>query len=118
MDSSTDIRVVLVTAPDPDTATGLVRPLVAEGLAACGNVLPGLVSIYRWEGEVQEDPEVFVILKTHVERLPALRERISELHPYDVPELLSLPVTEGLPSYLNWVAGECGAASTPEGPRA
>ncbi len=107
MEAKTDVRVVLMTAPNRDVAVQLVRTLVDERLAACGNVLPGLVSIYRWEGDVQEDPEALVILKTHTGALDALLRRAPELHPYDVPELLALPVMEGLPSYLAWVGEEC-----------
>jgi periplasmic divalent cation tolerance protein len=112
MDSSgsSDVRVVLVTAPDRDVAVALARRLVEENLAACGNVIPGLLSIYRWEGEVQEDPEVLLVLKAPAERMQALMERVSDLHPYEVPEILALPVAEGLPSYMQWVARECGLA--------
>lgn len=113
MQTSIQVRVVLMTAPDRDTATRITRSLVEERLIACGNVVPGLTSIYRWDGEVQEDPEVLVILKTDAETLPELLRRAPELHPYEVPELLALPVTEGLPSYLEWVADECGGTPTP-----
>jgi periplasmic divalent cation tolerance protein len=113
MQTSTQVRVVLMTAPDPDTATRITRSLVEERLVACGNVVPGLTSIYRWDGEVQEDPEVLVILKTDADSLPTLLRRAHELHPYEVPELLALPVTEGLPSYLEWVADECGGTPAP-----
>lgn len=111
MENRTDVRVVLMTAPSRDVAVELVRTLVDERLVACGNVVPGLVSVYRWEGEVQEDLEVLVILKTHTGTLPELLRRAPELHPYEVPELLSLPVMEGLPSYLAWVREECTGAS-------
>lgn len=111
MQASTAVRVVLMTAPDREVAVQIVRRLVEEQLVACGNVLPGMVSIYRWEGEVQEDPEALVILKTHEDSLSRLMRRVPELHPYDVPELLALPVTEGLSSYIDWVALECDAAS-------
>ncbi len=95
-----------MTAPDPEVAAGIARTLVSERLAACGNVIPGLTSIYRWEGVVQEDPETLLVLKTPRERVAALIRRIGELHPYDVPEVLSLPVEEGLPAYLSWVESE------------
>ncbi len=110
MQSETDVRVVLVTAPDHDAAVELVRALVGEELAACGNIVSGVTSIFRWEGEVQEDPEVLVILKTHRSALSSLVERTAALHPYDVPEVLALPVTEGLSSYVEWVGRECGAS--------
>ncbi len=107
-DRPDDVRVVLVTAPDPETARTLVRTVVEERLAACGNILPGMTSIYRWEGEVTEDPEVLVILKSTVRGLPDLVRRLEEEHPYDLPEVIGLPVVGGLGAYLAWVSGECG----------
>lgn len=103
-----DIRVVLVTAPDADTAARLARALVEERLAACGNLVPGVRSIYRWEGAVHDEPEVLLVLKTTTERLDALRARVVELHPYQVPEVLALPVDAGLGSYVDWVRGQVG----------
>jgi periplasmic divalent cation tolerance protein len=102
-----DTHVVLVTAPDAEAAIDLTRKLLAEGLVACGNVLPGVTSVYRWEEEVHEDSEVLLVLKTHRSRLDELVRRVPELHPYDVPEVLALEVTAGHPAYLGWVAEEC-----------
>lgn len=99
-------RVVLMTAPDADVAEGMARTLVEEGLAACATLLPGVVSIYRWQGTVERQDEVQVILKTGAPRVEALLARAAQLHPYDVPELLVLPVVAGLPAYLAWVEGE------------
>jgi periplasmic divalent cation tolerance protein len=101
----TDVRVILMTVPSVEVATELVRKLVDERLAACGNVIPGLTSIYRWHGAVQTDSEVLVILKATTDSVPALLVRAPELHPYDVPEILVLPVTEGYRPYLEWVRG-------------
>lgn len=101
------VRVILVTAPNEESGLFLARELVEERLAACGNVIPGLVSVYWWSDEVQEDDEVLVILKTTAERVEALVERTEALHPYDVPEVLALPVTGGLDAYARWVAREC-----------
>jgi len=97
------VRVVLVSLPDAAAARSLVRTLVKERLAACGSVVPGVTSVYRWEGELQEDPEVLLFLKTTEAVLPDLLRRIPELHGYDVPEILALPVSEGHPPYLAWV---------------
>lgn len=105
-----EIRTVLVTAPDKDTGVSLARSLVAERIVACGNVVPDLVSVYRWEGEVHEDPEVLLVLKTTAERMDALTRRVRELHPYDVPEVLALPVKEGAEEYMEWVVAECREA--------
>ena len=102
----TDALVVLVTAPSAEQAAALARALVEARLAACGNVVPGLRSIYRWEGRVQDEPEALLVLKTTRDRLEALRERVLALHPYDVPEVLALPVEAGSAAYLAWLAAE------------
>lgn len=101
--SDSRVRVVLVTVPSMEAGRTLASRLVEEGIAACGNLLPGVVSIFRWEDEVQEEDEVLLVLKTTGERLPDLFRRVPELHPYDVPEVLSLPVDVGHEPYLNWV---------------
>lgn len=95
--------VALVTTPSADAAAALARTLVEEGLAACGNVVPGIRSIYRWEGKIQDEPEALLVLKTERRLVPALKARLPELHPYQVPELLVLPVEDGLVAYLEWV---------------
>ena len=103
---STDVRVVLMTAPDRETGERLGTSLVEERLATCANVLPSLTSIYWWEGRLERASEALVILKTVAERVPALRERAVGLHPYDVPEVLVLEVQEGHEPYLEWVRSE------------
>ena len=100
------VQVVLMTVPDSETGERLGTILVAERLAACANVIPGVASVFRWEGEVQRAGEVLVILKTTNERVDALRDRAVELHPYDVPEVLALLVTSGHGPYLEWVRAE------------
>ena len=100
-----DVRVVLVTAP-AEEAAALARAVVTERLAACVNVVPGVRSIYRWEGEVQDDVEALLVIKTTEARLEALVERVNALHSYDLPEVLALPVAGGSPAYLAWVAEE------------
>lgn len=102
----TEALVVLVTTPTPERAAEIARALVEERLAACGNVVPGLRSIYRWEGKVQEDAEALLVLKTTRGRFEALRERVLSLHPYDVPEVIALPVEAGSAPYLAWLAAE------------
>jgi periplasmic divalent cation tolerance protein len=96
--------VVLVTAPSADAAAEIARGLVEEGLAACGNVVPAIRSIYRWAGEIQDEAEALLVLKTERRLVPALKERLPALHPYQVPELLVLPVEDGLAPYLDWVS--------------
>jgi periplasmic divalent cation tolerance protein len=98
-----EIFVLLSTCPDAPTAERIARELVGASLAACVNVVPGLRSIYRWNGAVQADEEVLMILKTPADRLAAARERLVELHPYDVPEVVALPVADGHHPYLQWV---------------
>jgi len=99
-----EILVLLSTCPDAATAERIARELVASSLVACVNVVPGLRSIYRWNGAVQSDEEVLMILKTTTERLPAVRERLVALHPHDVPEIVALSVADGHHPYLRWVA--------------
>jgi len=98
------VLVVLVTTSDADEARRLASALVEESLAACGNVVPGLTSIFRWEGAVQNEDEALLFLKTTAACFPELEERIGELHSYDVPEILALPVAGGGAAYLEWVA--------------
>ncbi len=98
--------MVLVTAPSAEVAASIARTLVEERLAACGNVLPEVRSIYRWEGQLHEDAEALLVLKTTRARLDALRDRVLALHPYDVPEVLALPVEAGSAAYLGWLVDE------------
>jgi periplasmic divalent cation tolerance protein len=103
VDSVPDALVVLVTGPDRAMMEELARTLVEERLAACVNVLDRLRSIYRWEGAVEEADEVLAILKTTRGRLGRLERRVSELHPYEVPEVLALPLAGGSEAYLAWI---------------
>ncbi len=100
----TDAVVVLVTAPTAEAAAEIARALVEEGLAACGNVAPGIRSIYRWQGEIHDDAEALLLLKTERRLVPALKERLPAMHPYQVPELLVLAVEDGLAPYVAWIA--------------
>lgn len=99
--------MVLVTAPDAATAESLVRRLVDERVVACGNILP-VTSIYRWEGAVEHTPETLVIFKTDEAGADRLVRRVPELHPYEVPEVLVLPVEGGHRAYLEWVHSNVG----------
>lgn len=99
----THTRVVLMTAPSAQVAEELVRALVGEGLIACGNIVPGLTSIYRWRGAVECESEVLVVAKTTTAAVPRLLVRAPELHPYEVPEVLVLAVEAGHGPYLSWV---------------
>lgn len=96
-------RVVLCTCPDDATAGALARRLVQSGLAACVNQLPGVRSTYRWEGQVMQEDEVLLVIKTTTGHYPALEQAIHRHHPYDTPEVIALPVVAGLPDYLDWL---------------
>lgn len=100
--------MVLVTAPDVATAERLGRVLVEDRLAACVNVVPGITSLYRWEGAVHEDAEVLMIVKTTVAGIEAVRRRVRELHPYDTPEVIDIDISGGDPGYLAWVRSAVG----------
>ena len=97
-----------MTAPGADVAEEVVRSLLDERLVACGNIVPGAVSLYRWEGAVHRDEEAVVILKTLGRLVPRVLERAGALHPYEVPELLVQEVADGNAAYLDWVRNECG----------
>ncbi len=99
-----DIFVLLSTCPDAATAERIARELVGASLVACVNIVPGLRSIYRWNEAVHMAEEVLVILKTAADRVSEARERLVEMHPYDVPEVIALPVGDGHHPYLQWVA--------------
>lgn len=96
--------VILCTAPDAEVGATLARGLVDARLAACVNLVPGLRSFYRWEGAVHDDPEVQLLIKTREERFDAVAAWIDEHHPYDVPELIALPIAKGSGAYLEWMA--------------
>ena len=113
VDMASQIRLVLVTVPDVDTGCALARRVVQEHLAACGNVIPGLTSVYRWDGELQEDSEALVLFKTTEGVLSDLKRRVMELHPYEVPEFLAFRVTDGHAPYLRWLVGEVGEVGEP-----
>ncbi len=109
----TDISLVLTTLPDRETAERLARVAVEERLAACGTVLPGATSVYRWEGKIAAENEVVLLLKTTRQRAGDLIRALKARHPYKVPELVAVPVSDGWPPYLEWVAGESSGAPRP-----
>lgn len=100
------VRLALTTCPDENTAKAMANALVERGLAACVTRLPGVRSVYRWEGRLCEDAEVQLLIKTTEACEAALREAVAELHPYEEPELLILPVTGGSQGYLQWIEDE------------
>jgi periplasmic divalent cation tolerance protein len=98
--------LVLTNLPDRAAAERIADLLVGQRLAACANVLAPCRSVYRWKGAVQREEEHPVLIKTTVERYAALEQALCAAHPYEVPEIIALPIERGLPAYLDWVAAE------------
>ncbi|MFZ1536703.1 MAG: divalent-cation tolerance protein CutA [Chromatiaceae bacterium] len=97
------VLLTFCTCPDESVALSLAETLVGEGLAACVNLLPGVRSIYFWQGKLQRDAEVLLLIKSSASGFPDLAARLRELHPYDLPEIMAVPISHGLSDYLNWV---------------
>jgi periplasmic divalent cation tolerance protein len=97
------LHIVFCTFPDQETAQRIAQTLVEEGLAACVNVIPGVQSIYRWEGKIESAGEHLALMKTTEEAYPRLEARLKELHPYEVPEIIALPVAAAAGRYGAWV---------------
>ena len=98
--------LVITTCPDEETANTIALAAVESGLAACVNILPRVQSIYRWQGAIESAAEIPLFFKSTAANYPALEAAIRQRHPYDVPEIIALPISHGLPAYLNWVATE------------
>jgi periplasmic divalent cation tolerance protein len=105
-DGGAETLLVLTNLPDRESAMKLARGLIEGRLAACVNVLSGCASVYRWQGVTEEAQEVPVLIKTRAGRYPDLEVAIRGLHPYELPEIIAVPVVRGLPGYLQWVADE------------
>jgi|ERR1043166_947799 periplasmic divalent cation tolerance protein len=101
------IVLALSTFPDIESARRVSNELVVQKLAACANILPSVESIYRWKGKIEQGNETLVFFKVSEDRQSAFQEKLRSLHPYEVPEIIFLPVTAGLPDYLGWVAESC-----------
>jgi periplasmic divalent cation tolerance protein len=99
----TETLVVLCTLPDREHASQMANTLVEEQLAACVNLIPGLVSVFRWQGTVQQDEEVLLLIKTSQAVYPQLEQRIRALHPYELPEIIAVPIQTGQAEYLQWI---------------
>lgn len=100
---STHHQLVFCTCPNPESARSLAHKLVANHLAACVNVIPGLVSIYPWQGEIETDNEVLLLIKTHGDRYRELENFIRANHPYELPEVIAVSIEQGSKNYLNWI---------------
>jgi periplasmic divalent cation tolerance protein len=101
------ILLALSTFPDAETAHRISNQLVTEKFAACANILPGVESIYRWKEKIENANETLVFFKLSEDRQAAFQEKLRSLHPYEVPEIVFVPVASGLPDYLRWVAESC-----------
>jgi periplasmic divalent cation tolerance protein len=99
--------VVFSTVPNEEAGEAIAKVLVEESLVACVNLVPGLRSLYRWKGEVQDDQEVLLVIKTTEQNYPQLEKRIRELHSYDVPEIIALGIKKGHGPYLAWLQEMC-----------
>ncbi len=105
---ASDVILVFTNLPDLQLGKRLAHVLLEEGLAACVNLGTEMLSMYRWKGKIEGDPEFPLTIKSTVQQREALIQAITRLHPYEVPEIIVVPVTDGLPAYLDWVRSECG----------
>jgi periplasmic divalent cation tolerance protein len=101
------ILLALSTFPDAEIARRISNQLVSERFAACANILPGVESIYRWKEKIETANETLVLFKLSEEQQTAFQEKLHALHPYEVPEIIFVPITSGLPEYLRWVTENC-----------
>ena len=99
----TDLRIALCTVPDETTAGQIANALVSEKLAACVNIVPSVVSVYRWKDAVEHGQELLLLIKTSASVWPLLETRILELHPYELPEIIAVPIHSGQTDYIQWI---------------
>ena len=107
--STTRSLIILNTCPDQETANKLATLLVEKRLAACVNIIPGLSSVYQWQGEIHNDQECLLIIKTSEPRYKAVEQELKEHHPYELPEIIAVPVEKGEKNYLNWIQSATNA---------
>ena len=111
LEAASSARIVMTTVASPEDAARLGRTLVEERLAACATLVPAVESIYRWEGQIESSAETLLLLKTAIDRLPALEARLHELHSYQTPEFVVLAIESGSHPYLAWLeASLCGTS--------
>lgn len=108
MSSQAEYLVVLCTVPDKVAAERIAARLVSGRLAACVNIVPGVESVYEWNGQVQHSSELLLMIKTTTSKYAGLQQRLEELHPYDTPEIIATHIHAGLPDYLNWISQATG----------
>ena len=100
---STDLQIALCTVPDEKTAGQIADALVSEKLAACINIIPSIMSVYRWNDAIEHDQELLLLIKTSASVWPLLEARILELHPYELPEIIAVPIQTGQTDYIKWI---------------
>jgi len=104
MQNQEEYLLTITTCPDEKSSKALAKKLVENKLAACVNVLPGVTSIYEWKEEMQVGSECILFVKTHKSRYPELQKMIGDSHPYELPEVIAVPISEALPEYLSWIS--------------
>ena len=104
MEESDEYQLVLCTCPDRESAQLIAEQLVGQKLAACVNILPGVISVYRWQGNIEESDEHMLVIKTVSDAFEELANTINELHPYELPEVIGVPIESGSLDYLNWIS--------------
>ena len=104
-----DILLVYITTPDPESARAIAEALVEEKLAACANIIPAINSVFYWDDKLRQSSESLLLLKTHQNRFDELTRRARELHPYELPCIVALPISAGLPDFLAWVGAAVNA---------
>ena len=103
MDTVTEYQIVLSTCPNAECARRMADELVRGGLAACVNILPSMQSVYRWRGQVESAEEHLLVIKGRANDFAAIQARVLALHPYELPEIIAVPIVGGLPAYLSWL---------------
>lgn len=103
MSDTSEHIIVLCTCPDGQTATIIADKLVAEGMAACVNIVPGVMSVFQWQGNIEHDDELLLLIKSRQDCYPELEVMIRQLHPYELPEIIAVSIERGLSGYLEWI---------------
>ena len=109
---SEKLHIVLCSVPDEETARQMAQQLVGEALAACISILPGMCSVYRWKGKIETEREALLLIKSGETVYTELEERIRAMHPYELPEIIAVPICNGHSEYLNWIANSLGPVET------
>ena len=104
MEYNEHFQLAICTCPNQEIAESIAENIVAQRLAACVNIISGVRSIYQWQGNIESGQEILLLIKTHKDKYESLQNTITNMHPYEVPELITVDINQGLPEYLNWVA--------------